>query len=132
MVVYSLYIVIDGYSLSSEFVIHRINSLQIFQKRVSLFLEPSFKNFLDFQIILNNDRYWLFLFRFCKEEKTSKMLSNYPPNCDSFIYRVNYGIDLWVKFPKAGFPEEREKVRLMKYFVMLVEFSFRYWHYLKE
>ena len=94
-----------------EFLVRSLNSFSIFQPWISIFLEPSFRKFLDLQIVFDDNQYWLVQCRFIKRIETSEKIPNYPPNCTHFVDEIDYGVDLWVLFPKTGFPEDWGEVR---------------------
>ena len=43
----------------------------------------------------------------------SEKLPKYLPGCSHYVSKIEYGVDLWVKFPKKGFPEKKEEVKLI-------------------
>ena len=84
----------------------------IFQEYISLLLEPNFRKYLDFQIVFDDNQYWLLNCHFIKREETSEKPSNYSPNCYYFVERIQYGVDLWVLLPKTEFQENEMEVRI--------------------
>ena len=77
---------------------------------MSLFLEPSCRRFLDFQIVEDDNQYWLVHCWLIRERKTFTGYPQNPPKCGYFINEIWYGIDLRILFPKKEFPERIEEV----------------------
>jgi len=82
-------------------------------KTISLFLEPSCRRKLNFQIVFDDIQYWQVECCVYRRRETSKKFPNYPPSCSHFIKEIYYGVDLWLYFPKSEFPEEKEEVKTL-------------------
>jgi len=77
---------------------------------ICLFLESSCKKILDFQIAFKNTQYWTVWCRILRKEKECGKCPDYPRNCSHFVCNITYGVELLVRFPKKGFPEEDAKI----------------------
>jgi len=77
----------------------------------TLYIEPSCKKVLDFQIIFDNTPYWQIQCCFSRRKEESKNPLDYPFNCSHFISEIDHGVDFWIYFPKIGFPEKMAEVK---------------------
>ena len=82
---------------------------------VSFLLEPSYIKFLDFQIVFDDNQYWIINCEFNRQKERCEMLTNYPLNCSHFVKSVRYGVELCVILPKIGFTEDKNKVRVLNF-----------------
>ena len=76
-------------------------------------MEPSYRKYLDFHIIFDHNQHWLVHCWFCRRIEKCGKFPTYPPSCTHYVSQIKYGVDLWVLFPKTGFPEKSGEVRLM-------------------
>ena len=90
-----------------------INSVWIFQSKISFYLEPSCKRYLDFHIVFDDTQYWAVDCHIYKRRAECEKLPNYPPNSSHFVRYIDYGVDFRIYFPKSGFPEKNGEVRFV-------------------
>jgi len=81
---------------------------------LSLYLEPSCKRQLDYQIVFDDTKYWQVRCIFSRRREKSQKFSNYPPSCNHFVKQVDYGVELRLYFPRSGFPEKEEVKQLFE------------------
>ena len=82
---------------------------------ISFFLEQSYKSLLDFGIVFNSNQYWQIRFYFLRKRIKLDQLPGYQINGVYIIDEINYGMEIWIQFPKLGFPQEKSEVRSSKY-----------------
>jgi len=105
------------YNLSPADIVH--------SEWISHSLEPTYRKLLDFQNITDGNQYWQFHYCFIQQRFRTNEHLNYLSGCTHFVSCVDNGVDLWVQFPKMGFPESQEKVRWIS-FTNLVSSKYEY------
>ena len=97
------------YSLSSDtipcpetsFNVKEFRYLQLL-KSPSIFLEQSWKNFLDFLLVFDDKKYWLVSYSIYRQIESCEEIAEFPLNCDHFVDDIIHGVELWVFFPQQG------------------------------
>ena len=79
---------------------------------MNLLLEPSYRRFLDFQIISDDNEYWLV---WCQLITRIETFRNYLRKYSNVVDEIHYGIELWGIIPKIAFPENNMDVRFINY-----------------
>ena len=77
---------------------------------MSLFLEPSYRKLLDFKIIFDKNEYFDIYCHFYRRQEECEKVPRYSIDCDSYVKSIDYGVDLWVHFPKKRLPVENSEV----------------------
>ena len=87
----------------------------MFQDLITILLEPNYRRLLDFEIVFDDNQYWLVDCVFTKREETCEKFLHYPKNCGHYVGKVYYGMEIWVLFRKTEFLENLLDVRFMNY-----------------
>ena len=79
-------------------------------KSPCIFLERSWKNFIDFLLMFDDHKYWLVGYSIYRQIESCEEVAEYPPNCDYFVDDIIHGVELWILFPQTEIYSNEDQV----------------------